>query len=293
MNRKYGFLAGLDFASMTVQQVVVALAELGYHAVSWPLARFDPHQTTQVQRKQLIEITRSAGLMVSEWVLQLDYICLNKSERSRRIEHSKDVIRSIGDLDPSPPINLFTGPAPWIPSAARLGVDLSEGQAWSILDEVFEQILPLAEANNVRLAVEGVFGHLVHDYYTSTEFLRRYPSPSLGINFDPSHGILYNNDIPWAIRQFGDQIFHVHLKDAVGKPDGLPGETFIFPLLGEGVVNWIAFADALDNIKYTGYLTVEFESFDYYKNILGRDPIAAAKISMQHIQKIFTQPHKN
>jgi len=293
MIRKYGFLAGLDFPDMTSRQVVIALAELGYQAVSWPLARFDPYQTTHMERKHLIQTTKSAGLQISEWVLQLDYICLDKSERSRRIKHSKDVIRTIGSLDPSPPINIFTGPAPWIPSSARLGVDLSEGQAWSILDEVFEQLLPLAETNKVYLAVEGVFGHLVHDYYTSAELLRRYPSPSLGINFDPSHGILYNNDIPWAIRQLDRHIMHVHLKDAVGKPGGLPGQTFIFPLLGEGIVDWMALSEALDDIKYTGYLTVEFESFDYYQKILKNDPIAAAKISMQHIQKIFNHSQEN
>ena len=52
-------------------------------------------------------------------------------------------------------------------------------------------------------------------------------------------------------------------------------------------MDWIAFMNALDSIEYDGYLTVEFESFEYYQKILKGDPIAAAKISMEHVQKLF------
>jgi sugar phosphate isomerase/epimerase len=286
MDRRYGFLAGLDFENWPVEQVVDALAETGYQAVSWPLARFDPRRTTLRERRRLLEITHAAGLLVSEWVLQLDYICLGPAEREQRIRHSLEVIRCVADLDPSAPVNIFSGPAPWVPSAPRLGVHLSEGQAWELLGQALDVIIPVAESLNVRLAVEGVFGHLVHDYYTTAELLRRYPSPNLGVNFDPSHGLLYGNDIPWVVLQLGEKIFHVHLKDAVGKPGGLPGETFIFPLLGEGNVDWGKFFTALDDIGYAGYLTVEFESFEYYKKILQNDPLSAARLSMEHLQHI-------
>jgi sugar phosphate isomerase/epimerase len=71
------------------------------------------------------------------------------------------------------------------------------------------------------------------------------------------------------VRQLVSPIFHVHLKDAVGRPGGLPGglpgETFLFPLLGEGEVPWTEFFAALDTAGYNGFLTVEFESFTYYK----------------------------
>lgn len=284
--RKIAFLAGLDFASMPVQKVTTALSEAGYQGVSWPLARFDPFLTNSSERNHLLLETHSAGLQVSEWVLQVDYICIDREERNRRIAHTKEVIHAIADLYPDAPINIFTGPAPWIPDSVRLGVDLSEGQAWEILDLVLEEVLPLAEGKGVKLAVEAVFGHLVHDYYTTSELLHRYPSPALGVNYDPSHGILYQNDIQWVIKQLGKNILHVHLKDAVGRPGGLPGDTFIFPLLGEGNINWQAFFNALDEIKYKGFLTVEFESFAYYKNILKSDPKSAAKISLENIQQL-------
>ena len=95
------------------------------------------------------------------------------------------------------------------------------------------------------------------------------------------------NDIPWAVRQWGPRIRHVHLKDAVGRP-GMFGETFIFPLLGEGLVPWADLLTALDDIGYQGYLSVEFESWDYYRQILGNDPVAAARLSLELLGRLDT-----
>ena len=61
---------------------------------------------------------------------------------------------------------------------------------------------------------------------------------------------------------------------------------FIFPLPGEGLVDWKEFFTALDEIGYDGFCSVEFESFTYYEKILSNDPEAAARISMQAIQSL-------
>jgi sugar phosphate isomerase/epimerase len=66
----------------------------------------------------------------------------------------------------------------------------------------------------------------------------------------------------------------------------MPGETFIFPLLGEGRVPWKAFFAALDDIGYDVFLTVEFESFDYYRRVLRNDPVAAARLSMEQLRQL-------
>jgi len=287
MKQRFGFLASLDFTNMPVEQVTHILAESGYQAVSWPLARFDPQTTSASDRKELLRTTQNAGLEISEWVIQLDYIDLNTEVRQERIDQTCAILECIADLDTQAPANLFTGPAPWNPTAPRLGKDLTEGQAWEMVYQAFDVLVPLAEKLNIRLAVEGVFGHLAHDYYTVQELLHHYSSSNLGVNFDPSHGTLYGNDTPWCIRQLGNRIFHVHLKDAVGCPGGLPGETFLFPLLGEGGVPWGEMFAELDRIQYEGFLTVEFESFAYYKNILKNDPAAAAHLAMNQIKQLL------
>lgn len=290
MTRRYGFLAALDFVDRPAAQVADQLASLGYEAVSWPFARIDPRTTTKADRVALLRDTQAAGLAVSEWIVQLDFVHPDLSVRQQRVDLAAAAIRAIAELDlgsqhAPAPVNLFTGPAPWDPAAPRLGQDLSEGQAWEMVIAAYDVLVPLAQACAVDLAVEGVFGHLVHDYYTTLELLRHYDAPVLGINLDPSHGVLVGNDPPWVVRQLAGRIRHFHLKDAVGRP-GMFGQTFIFPLLGEGVVPWREFFAAVDEIGYEGYLTVEFESWDYYRQVLGGDPVTAARISLEHLARL-------
>ena len=55
----------------------------------------------------------------------------------------------------------------------------------------------------------------------------------------------------WLITQWGNRIAHVHIKDGIGIPQ--LGK-FVFPLLGEGRVNWKQFFEALEEIGYDGFL---------------------------------------
>lgn len=290
MTRHYGFLAGLDFVDRPAAEVADVLAGLGYEAVSWPFARIDPSTRSDADRRQLLADTRAAGLAVGELIVQLDFVHADPEVRRARVDLAAAAVRAIAELDLQvqpirAPVNLFTGPAPWDADAPRLGKDLTEGQAWDMVRAAYDVLVPLAQDCGVSLAVEGVFGHLVHDYYTMLELLRHYDSPSLGINLDPSHGVLVGNDAPWVVRQLASRIRHFHLKDAVGRP-GMFGDTFVFPLLGEGVVPWADFFAAVDDIGYEGYLTVEFESWDYYRQILGNDPVEAARLSLELLERL-------
>lgn len=286
MKRKYGFLASLDFASWEPARVVECLAGLGYQAVEWPLARFDPRAKGREELRALVETTRKGGLAVSEIVVQQDLVSLG-GVRRERLEVVKACIEGASAAGVEV-INLFSGPASWQPKALRIPEDLSEGEAWGLVLSAFEEFLPLAEKEKVHLAVEAVFGQLCHDYYTTAELIRSFDSEYLAINMDPSPYQLYGNDLPWVVRKWSRRIKHVHLKDVAGRP-GQPMRDFIFPLLGEGTIDWEAFVKALDEVGYAGYLSVEFESFAYYRRVLGGDPARAAELSMGQIKALFQE----
>ena len=99
--------------------------------------------------------------------------------------------------------------------------------------------------------------------------------------------VLQQNDIAWVIKRLEKKIIHTHVKDVAGRPGADIGDGFIFPLLGEGSVKWNEFFSALDAINYKGFLSIEFESFNYYRQVLKSDPVKAAEISKQQLDLLL------
>ena len=283
---KIGYLASLGFASMKPEEVLKDLSELGYRAVEWTLAHFNPRTKSMDELQKLVRATRNFGMEISEVVVQQDFVTFDESAREDRIELVKDCIKAAGEVGVKV-LNVFSGPAAWDPNAPVLFRNIQEGQAWDIVLGAYDELLPLAEKSNVFLAVEAVFSMLCRDYYTTRVLIDHFDSPNLGVNMDPSHYVLYRNDAAWVVKQFGDKIKHVHLKDVVGVP-GDVGQSFLFPLLGEGIVDWGAFFQSLDEIGYEGYASVEFESFTYGTQILKNDPVKTAALSMEQVEQLIS-----
>ncbi len=282
--RNIGFMASLGFSQMQPEEVLRVLSQIGYNGVEWTLSHLDPRKKSLKEIERIVNLTHRYNMEVSEVVVQQDLVTLNKGLRKSRIELVLQCIEVFSEASINT-INLFTGPAPWDSKAPKLHKDISEKKAWNMVFEAYDKFVSVAEKFKMNLAVEGVWGMLCHDYYTTRLLIDNFDSPYLGVNFDPSHDVLYGNlDVEWIIKQWDKKIKHIHLKDAVGIPE--EGK-FIFPLLGEGNVDWKSFFKALDKINYQGFVSVEFESFNYYKNVLGGDVKEAAKISLQQVRKLM------
>lgn len=118
------------------------------------------------------------------------------------------------------------------------------------------------------------------------QFIKEVDSPGLGINLDPANlKMVQDADPAAAVHTLGGHIIHTHAKDglhlqkcnsrevytafAEGGFEALvarTGELFREVPLGEGQVNWPEYIQALKDIKYDGFLTIERE--------VGEDPIA-------------------
>jgi sugar phosphate isomerase/epimerase len=287
---RIGFVATLGFAGMPPARVAKTLAELGYAAVEYTPRHFNPRTMSPDELKSVVDATASEGLKVSDVVVLQDYVCLDEGQRADRVAFSIEMIQACAEVGVHT-VNVFTGPAPWVATAPRVGRDISEGAAWQMVIDAFDAILPELAKRNVHAAVENVWGHLCHDYYTARVLIDRFNSPWLGVNFDPSHDVLYGNtDTGWLVHQWGQQrIKHIHLKDAAGVP--VQGQ-YIFPLLGEGFVDWKGMFTALADIGYGGFLSVEFESFAYYARILKGDTREAARRSMENLRILMAEAAK-
>lgn len=154
-------------------------------------------------------------------------------------------------------------------------------KGWDALKGSLERIARTAEECGVYVVLETVMGQLACDYFTAREMFRLVDSPYLCLTMDPSHYQLYDNDIPWAIRQWGkEKIKHVHLKDAIGNIH----THYSTPLLGEGEVDWQGFFHALSDIGYEGWYSVEFESWVLAEKI---SPEEGARLSFRCAEAVI------
>jgi sugar phosphate isomerase/epimerase len=275
---KYSFI---PYWSNNAEEILGVLKSLGYHGVEW-IGRL--HFADPGKLKEIADLTRSKGMDVANIMCSSDLVTPDESKRNENIATTIVNIRAARSASIEK-VNLFSGPAEWDPEAANIGRDFPEGSAWANLVDSIGKILDEAEKNNVTITFEAAFGMLVHDYYTLRELLRSFDSEYLSVNMDPSHLVLYGNDVSYAVRKLGKRIKHVHAKDAVGKPP-TQNETFIFPQLGEGAVDWKGFFGALKDVGYDGYLSVEFEAENYLGNIWGGDWTKAAEASKMQLDKL-------
>ena len=280
------FMANLGYAAMAPEAVCESIAELGYGAVGWTMAHFDVQAKPRAELVALLRLPQRFGLRVGELVVQQDMVTTDEALFRQRIDTVVKSIETASEIGSPPAINLFSGPASWNPAALVVGRGITYSAAWDRILVSTEIFVKRAEALGVDLAVEGVWGMVCHGFFTTRHLIETFDSPRLGVNYDPSHDVLVGlEDVDWVIRQWQQKkrIKHVHLKDAAGTAEG---GRFVFPMLGEGRIDWTAFFAALADTGYDGCMSVEYESFHYYDTVLKGDVREAARLSMEQIKRL-------
>jgi len=137
----------------------------------------------------------------------------------------------------------------------------------------FTPILDAFDKLDVNFALEVHPTEIAFDIATTERALKAVNNHKrFGFNYDPSHFAYQGVDYVKFIRQFADRIFHVHMKDVwyghgngdVGVFGGHtnftdPRRYWDFRSLGHGDVNFEEIIVALNDIKYKGPLSVEWE----------------------------------
>ena len=139
--------------------------------------------------------------------------------------------------------------------------------------KTWKPILDLYADNGIKFALEVHPTEIAFDIASAQRAIEALDGhPAFGFNFDPSHFGYQGVDYVKFIRTFADRIFHVHMKDAWwGHGDGTvgvfgghtefadPRRFWDFRSLGHGDVNFEEIIVALNDIKYQGPLSVEWE----------------------------------
>lgn len=255
--RPLSFIAGLGFEEMPAAEVSEQVLGCGYDEIEWTMAHID-------------ELLQPASALAC----QQDLVCggdealqltLSSIERAHEAQ--------IGI------VNVLTGPNLWEHGATA---GASE-ERWATALGALEQICARGDELGVVVGLEPCWGTLACDASSARRALDAVP---VSVTFDPSHFVMTGDDIAALVHEWGERIVHVHLKDAFGSP-GIEGEDFQFCMLGEGKVDWPEFFAALDAVGYSGALSIEFEAYSYYEQVLGSDPRAAAVLAAEQARALI------
>jgi sugar phosphate isomerase/epimerase len=194
-------------------------------------------------------------------------------------------------------VNGFTGSSIW--HLIYSFPPVSEGQieeGFKYFAEMWNPILDVFDENGVKFALEVHPTEIAFDIVTAERALEAIDRrETFGFNFDPSHLEWQGVNPVNFIKTFPDRIYHVHMKDAVVSLDGTsgilssymnfgqPGRGWDFRSLGRGQVNFEEIIRALNEIKYGGPLSVEWED-------AAMDREAGAKESAKFVKEIDFAP---
>ena len=142
-------------------------------------------------------------------------------------------------------------------------------------EEVFGPLCSDAAAKGVRIAIEncpmvgGPAGDQVQNIAMAPPIWRRMFEriPDLCLNFDPSHLYWLGVDYVAAVKEFGANIAHVHLKDTEILDDRVSDGGILaarprwwrYRVPGLGRIDWPGFLSALVEVGYDGALSFEHE----------------------------------
>lgn len=140
---------------------------------------------------------------------------------------------------------------------------------------LWNPILDVAGECGVKFAFEVHPGQMAFDFHSAQIMLEALDGrEEFGFTFDPSHFHWQGIDPAEFLRQFGDRVYHVHVKDAVLALNGRngilngyapPGDTrrgWHFRTPGRGGIDWESVIRALNAAGYAGALSVEFSDRD-------------------------------
>src|SRR5438876_7386318 len=140
--------------------------------------------------------------------------------------------------------------------------------------ESMKPILDRAAELDVRVGIECEPGLFVEYVAELKEWIDRLGSPCLGANLDIGHSQVIGESIPEVVRMLKGRIWNMHVED-------IPGRKHYHMIPGEATLDWNAFRDAVREIGYDRFLTVELYTHT-------ADPQLAAEKSYLFLRKRFS-----
>ncbi len=222
---------------------------------------FDPASISDAEIESVRTNLRKTGMHVSAFQMTLNHIDPDPNERAKVNTSFVKAIELAGKLG-----------VPYIGTAS--GKDRSKPfleQVHEIVRVYNEKYFPACERNRVRILWEPwpEGPNLATSPVGFAALFNAFGnSPYVGLQYDPSHLVRQFMDPIQTARDFVDKIYDVHLKDTeilwpVLRAGGInpvnKASWWRYRIPGLGLINWAQFFSVLQDIGYSGAMSIEQE----------------------------------
>jgi sugar phosphate isomerase/epimerase len=300
-----GFVSAI-LPDLSLDDVLAFAAAEGFSTVElmcWPAGKaerrfagvthLDAANLTKAQAGDVLALTRRHRVTISA----LGYYpnILDPDEAASKVcaAHLKRVIAAASTLGLKN-VNTFVG-RDWTKT-----VD----DNWPRFLKIWRPLVKFAEDNGVLIGIENCPMLFSRDEWpggkniaVSPVIWRRMfsdiPSPSFGLNYDPSHFALQFMDPASPLREFRDKLFHLHAKDVEIDPHRLNEYGIFAPpsdwhrprIPGYGKIDWARFMAELAAVGYDGPVCIEVEDDTFGRSLAGRQ--RALKVARNVLRPFF------
>ena len=261
----YAFPIGimLDSLKMDTQPAIEKAARLGAKGLQMYATHgaYSPQELNVAARRELLDMVKSNGLVFSALCGDLGQGFGNREKNPELLEASKRILDLAKDLE----TDVVTTHIGVVPADAN-------HERYKIMQEACFVLSAYADSMDAHFAIET--GPETPEVLKA--FLDTLGSRGLAVNYDPANLVMVTaSDPARGVHVLKDYIVHTHAKDGrrlfYRDPEVIYGlsddvivtsDSFIELPLGDGDVHFDTYLAALEEIGYTGFLTIEREVGD-------------------------------
>jgi sugar phosphate isomerase/epimerase len=226
-----------------------------------PRSTLDAHTVTDAKLEEIKKDLAASDMHVSAFQITANHIDGNADARKRTNDYFVAAIEMAGKLG-VPYIGTASGKNPAQPFPQQVD---------EVVRVYTEKYFPACERNKVRILWEPwPDGPNIATSPVGYEALFKafHDSPYVGLQYDPSHLVRQFMDPIQTARDFVDKIYDVHLKDTeiitpVLRAGGITpvngASWWRYRIPGMGLINWREFFTVLQDVGYTGAMSIEQE----------------------------------
>jgi D-psicose/D-tagatose/L-ribulose 3-epimerase len=228
----------------TVRAMLPAIKEKGFDGVEVPL--FRPAEFPAAQIRRDMEANGLACNVCSVLVPGFSLIEEDASVRRETQQHLRNSILAASEAGASIIAGPLYCPVGYLPGRRRTADE------WSRAIEGYQSVADVLTRCNITLAIEPLNRFETFFLNTAADaaaLCDQVGHPNIGVLFDTFHANIEEKDIAQGYRTLGRHLKHVHTCE---NDRGIPGS---------GHVEWTSVFQALKDLNYDGWLTIESFGF--------------------------------